>query len=103
MRGAFRALGYRNYRLFFGGQTLSLIGSWMETVAMSWLVYRLTGSSLLLGTVAFCSQVPAFVMSPLAGITADKHDKRKILIVTQSLMAVEAFVLAGLTLTNLIQ
>lgn len=70
---------------------------------MSWLVYRLTGSSLLLGTVAFCSQIPAFVMSPFAGITADKHDRRKILLITQSLMAVEAFILAGLTLTGVIQ
>jgi MFS family permease len=100
---AFRALKYRNYRLFFGGQTLSLIGSWMETIAMSWLIYRLTGSSLLLGTVAFCSQIPAFIMSPFAGITADKLDRRKMLIVTQSLMAVEAFVLAGLTLSHVIQ
>lgn len=70
---------------------------------MSWLVYRLTGSSLLLGTVAFCSQIPAFIMSPFAGITADKHDRRKMLLVTQSLMAVEAFALAALTLTQVIQ
>lgn len=101
--GAFRALRYRNYRLFFAGQTLSLVGSWMETVAMGWLVWRLTGSAVLLGTVAFCSQIPAFLMSPLAGITAEKYDKRKILVVTQSLMALEAFVLAGLTLSGLIQ
>jgi len=103
MGGAFRALHYRNYRLFFGGQTLSLIGSWMETVAMGWLVWRLTGSSLLLGTVAFCSQIPAFIMSPVAGITAEKYDKRKILYTTQSLMALEAFILATLTLTKVIQ
>lgn len=103
MREAFRALRYRNYRLFFAGQTLSLIGSWMETVAMSWLVYRLTGSALLLGTVAFCSQIPAFIMSPFAGITADKHDRRKILMVTQSLMALEAFIIAALTLTKVVQ
>ncbi|HTQ12136.1 MAG TPA: MFS transporter [Fimbriimonadaceae bacterium] len=103
MGGAFRALQYRNYRLFFGGQTLSLVGSWMETVAMGWLVWRLTGSSLLLGTVAFCSQIPAFIVSPVAGITAEKYDKRKILTITQSLMALEAFVLAALTLTGIIR
>jgi MFS family permease len=102
VRGVFRALEFRNYRLFFAGQTLSLIGSWMETLAMSWLVYRLTGSALLLGTVAFCSQIPAFIVSPFAGITAEKYDKRKILIITQSLAAVEAFVLAGLTLARAI-
>jgi MFS family permease len=103
VREAIRALRYRNYRLFFGGQTLSLIGSWMETMAMSWLIYRLTGSELLLGTVAFCSQIPAFIASPFAGITADKFDKRKILILTQSLAAVEAFILAGLTISGLIE
>lgn len=70
---------------------------------MSWLVYRLTGSSLLLGTVAFCSQVPAFIASPVAGITAEKYDRRTILIITQSLMALEAFVLAALTLTKVVQ
>jgi MFS family permease len=75
----------------------------METVAMSWLVYRLTGSELLLGTVAFCSQIPAFIASPFAGIAADKFDKRKLLILTQSLAAVEAFILAGLTISGLIQ
>lgn len=70
---------------------------------MSWLVYRLTGSALLLGTVAFCSQIPAFIVSPIAGITAEKLDKRKILIATQSLAAVEAFILAALTLSHVIQ
>lgn len=70
---------------------------------MSWLVYRLTGSSLLLGTVAFCSQIPAFIASPVAGITAEKYDRRKILVITQSLMALEAFVLAALTLTKVVQ
>lgn len=103
MGEAFRALRYRNYRLFFGGQTLSLIGSWMETVAMSWLVYRLTGSELLLGLVAFCSQIPAFIASPLAGVVADRHDRRKLLMITQTLAAIEAFILAGLTIFNVIQ
>lgn len=103
MSGAFRALKMRNYRLFFSGQVLSLIGSWMETVAMSWLIYRITGSELLLGTVAFSSQIPAFIMSPFAGIVADKHDRRRLLMITQSLLAVEAFVLAFLVLSGLIQ
>ncbi len=75
----------------------------METVAMGWLVWRLTGSAVLLGTVAFCTQIPAFIMSPIAGITAEKYDKRKILYATQSLMALEAFILAALTLANVIQ
>ncbi len=70
---------------------------------MAWLVYRLTGSELLLGTVAFCSQIPAFLMSPVAGVVADKHDRRKLLMITQSLGAVEAFILAFLVLSNLIQ
>ena len=70
---------------------------------MGWLVWRLTGSSLLLGTVAFCSQIPAFIMSPFAGITAEKYDKRKILLTTQTLMAIEAFILAALALTKVIQ
>lgn len=100
---ALRALRHRNFRLFFSGQLISLVGTWMEPVAESWLVYRLTGSSLLLGTVAFAGQFPAFLLAPLGGSVADRYERRSILVVTQSLMMVFALVLAGLTLTHVIQ
>src|SRR5690348_1856367 len=98
----FRALRHRNYRLFFAGQLISLIGTWMDQVAESWLVYRLTGSALLLGTVAFASQIPVFLMAPIGGAVADRYNRRTILVITQSSMMVLAFILAGLTLTHLI-
>jgi MFS family permease len=79
-----RALRHRNYQLFFAGQLISLIGTWMDQVAESWLVYRLTGSALLLGTVAFSSQIPVFLLAPIGGALADRLDRRKILICTQS-------------------
>ncbi len=103
MGEAFRALRFRNYKLFFIGQTLSLIGSWMETVAMSWLVYRITGSEVLLGTVAFCSQFPMFCVSPFAGVITDRLDRRKLLMITQILYAITSAVLAVLILTGYIQ
>ncbi len=95
-----RALRHRNFRLFTIGQTLSLVGTWMQQVAVSWLVYRLTGSAFLLGLVAFVSQGPVFLLSPLAGVLADRHDKRTIVLVTQTVMMVQAFLLAGLVLTQ---
>ena len=95
MRETFRALRSRNYRLFFVGQGLSLIGTWMQSVAMSWLVYRIThGSGFWLGVVGFWQQVPMFLVSPLAGVFADRVDRRKLLILTQSLQALQALVLA---------
>ncbi|NLI11561.1 MFS transporter [Pelotomaculum propionicicum] len=97
-----RALGSRNYRLFFGGQGISLIGTWMQIIAMSWLVYRLTDSPLLLGVIGFTGQIPSFVLAPLAGVLADRRDRRRILIVTQTLAMVQAFIVAGLTLTGII-
>ncbi len=100
---ALRALRHRNYQLFFSGQLISLIGTWMDQVAESWLVYRLTGSALLLGTVAFASQIPVFLLAPIGGAVADRHNRRSILVVTQSCMMVLAFILAGLTLTHLIK
>jgi MFS family permease len=100
---ALRALRHRNYQLFFSGQLISLIGTWMDQVAESWLVYRLTGSSLLLGTVAFAGQIPVFLMSPIGGIVADRFNRRKILVATQSSMMVLAFILATLTLTHVVQ
>jgi MFS family permease len=100
---ALRALRHRNYQLFFSGQLISLIGTWMDQVAESWLVYRLTGSSLLLGTVAFAGQIPVFLLAPLGGIVADRYNRRTILVMTQSTMMVLAFILAIITLTHVVQ
>ncbi len=94
----FRALQTRNYRLYFFGQAVSLIGTWMQQVAVSWLIYRLTNSEFLLGLTAFASQIPSFVVTPLAGALADRRNRHKLLIVTQSLAMVQAVLLAGLTL-----
>jgi MFS family permease len=97
---AWRALRHRNFRLFFGGQTISLIGTWMTRVATSWLVYRLTKSSLLLGTVGFAGQIPTFLLAPLAGVIVDRIDRRKVLVWTQTLAMVQSLALAWLTLTH---
>jgi MFS family permease len=97
---ALRALRHRNFRLFFCGQSISLIGTWMTRVATSWLVYRLTGSSFLLGTVSFASQIPTFLLGPVAGVWADRWNRRRVLLITQSLAAVQSLVLAGLTLSG---
>src|SRR5579864_4528360 len=93
-----RALRHRNYQLFFTGQLISLIGTWMDQVAEAWLVYRLTGSALLLGTVAFASQIPVFLLAPIGGALADRFNRRTILVMTQSTMMVLALTLAALTL-----
>ncbi len=98
-----RAFKYRNYRLFFGGQGVSLIGTWMQNIAMGWLVYSLTGSALLLGVVGFCSQIPVFILSPFAGVLADRMNRYKILLVTQTLAMLQAFVLAYLVLSGKVQ
>ena len=97
---ALRALRHRNFRLFTIGQTTSLIGTWMQQVAVGWLVYRLTDSALLLGLTAFVSQGPSFFLAPLAGVLADRFDKRRIVLVTQSVMMVQAAALATLVLTG---
>lgn len=97
-----RSLSSRNYRLFFTGQGISLIGTWMQTIAMSWLVYRLTGSALLLGVVGFAGQIPSFVFAPIAGVLADRWNRHHILIGTQALAMIQAFVTAGLTLAGVI-
>src|SRR3982751_3907719 len=93
----FRALRHRNFRLFFGGQLISLIGTWMQTVAQSWLIFRLTHSSFLLGIVSFAGQIPVFLVSPIGGHAADRMDRRRIMIATQTASMVLASVLAGLT------
>ncbi len=97
---AWRALKHRNFRLFFGGQTISLIGTWMTRVATSWLVYRLTKSSLLLGTVGFAGQIPTFLLAPFAGVIVDRMDRRKVLVWTQTLAMVQSLLLAWLTLSH---
>ncbi|MGC1687824.1 MAG: MFS transporter [Candidatus Acidiferrales bacterium] len=98
----FRALRHRNFQLFFGGQLISLIGTWMQSVAQSWLVYRMTGSALLLGTVGFASQIPVFVLAPLGGMLADRRSRQHIVIATQTISMLLAFALAALTLTSVI-
>jgi MFS family permease len=95
-----RSLRYRNFQLFFSGQLISLIGTWMDNVAEAWLVYRLTGSSLLLGTVAFAGQIPIFLLGPLGGFVADRWDRRKIVIATQVSSMILASILSFLTLTK---
>ncbi|MGD0777465.1 MAG: MFS transporter [Candidatus Solibacter sp.] len=99
----FRALRHRNFRLFIGGQIVSLVGTWMQNVAQSWLVYRLTHSELLLGTAWFCSQIAVFALGPLGGIAADRFPRQKVVIVTQTLSMLQAFVLAALTLSGRVQ
>jgi MFS family permease len=98
----FRALSHRNYRLFFGGQGISLIGTWMQQIAMSWLVYRLTGSAVLLGVVGFTSRIPTFLLSPFAGVLVDRWDRHRILVMTQALSMVQAMILAILVLTGMV-
>lgn len=100
IRGMVRSLRHRNFQLFFSGQLISLIGTWMQTIAQSWLVYRMTGSSLLLGTVAFAGQVPVFLFAPVGGMVADRWNRRQIVIATQTLSMLLALVLAYLTLTK---
>ncbi|MGH2271194.1 MFS transporter [Anaerohalosphaeraceae bacterium U12dextr] len=99
----FRSLRYRNYRLFFYGQMLSLIGTWTQQVALPWLVYRLTGSVFLLGIVGFAGQIPVFILTPFAGVLTDRWNRYNILIVTQILLMVQAFLLAALFFSGHIQ
>lgn len=103
LRTVVRAFRSRNYRLFFCGQLVSLTGTWLAQVAMSWLVYRLTGSKLLLGTVAFCTQIPAFFIGPWAGVLVDRWNLRRVLVITQTLMMLNALTVAILTRWDLIE
>ncbi|MGD0278363.1 MAG: MFS transporter [Smithella sp.] len=102
LKSTFRALQYKNYRLFFIGQGLSLIGTWMQRIATSWLVYRLTNSVVLLGITGFAGQIPTFFLSPFGGIIADRWNRKNILLVTQILALLQALLLAVLVLTNAI-
>jgi MFS family permease len=99
---ALRALSHRNYRLFFAGQSVSLIGTWLTRIATSWLVYRLTGSGAILGFIGFCGLVPTFVLAPLAGVFVDRHSRHKVIVVTQVLSMLQSFALAALALTHVI-
>ena len=101
-QAAGRALRHRNFQLFFSGQLISLIGTWMQTVAQSWLVYRLTGSGLKLGAVGFASQIPVFLFAPIGGIVADRSNRKHVVIGTQVASMLLAFVLAALTLSHAI-
>lgn len=99
----FRALRHRNYQLFVGGQLVSLSGTWMQSVAQAWLIYKLTGSAILLGLVGFSGQIPVFLIAPFGGAIADRANRHRILIATQSTAMILAFALAALTLTSQIQ
>src|SRR6516165_1979148 len=99
-QSAGRALRHRNFQLFFSGQLISLVGAWMQTVAQSWLVYKLTGSGLKLGSVGFASQFPVFLFAPLGGITADRSNRQRVVIATQTASMMLAFVLAALTFAH---
>src|ERR1700740_226473 len=95
-----RALRHRNFQLFFSGQLISLIGTWMDNIAEAWLVYRLTGSSLLLGTVAFAGQIPVFLLAPIGGMVADRWNRQRGVVATSALSLGSAGILAVLTLTG---
>jgi len=99
----FRALRHRNFRLFIAGQVISLVGTWMQNVAQSWLVYRLTHSELLLGTSWFCSQIAVFALGPLGGLAADRFSRQKLVVITQTLSMLQALALAALTLSGRVQ
>lgn len=99
----FRSLRHRNYRLYFFGQAISLIGNWIQSIAMGWLAFRLTNSALLLGVVGFAGQIPSLLITPFAGVYADKVDRRKVLITTQTISMIIALVLSFLILTDRIQ
>ena len=98
-----RALRHRNFQLFFSGQLISLIGTWMQTVAQAWLVYRMTKSALLLGSVGFASQIPVFLMAPFGGITADRVNRQRLIVATQTAAMILAGILAFLTLSGRVQ
>ncbi len=103
LRHIFRALKNRNYRLFFTGQSFSLIGTWMQSISLSWLVYRLTGSAFLLGLIGFTNQIPVTVFAPIAGVFADRWNLRRTIVITQTLAMLQAFVLATLVFAGSIQ
>jgi MFS family permease len=98
-----RALDHRNFRLFFAGQLISMIGTWMQSVAQAWLVYRLTGSAALLGAVGFASQIPVFMFAPLGGAMADRYGRHRIIVTTQVLAMVLASILTAVTFAGIVE
>ena len=101
LKFALRALRHRNYRLFFGGQSLSLIGTWMTQVATNWLVYRLTKSPFALGLLGFSGQIPALLLTPFAGVWVDHWNRHRVLKMTQALSMLQSFALAWLALSEI--
>lgn len=102
IKHTFRALGHRNYRLYFTGQSISLIGTWMQQMAISWLVYRITNSAFMLGLVGFLSQIPTLIFTPLAGVFADRYNRHRILIITQTFAMAQALLLALLIMSKIV-
>jgi len=102
MSHAWRALRHRNFQLFFVGQSISVIGTWMTRLATSWLVYRMTHSALLLGIVSFAGQIISFVLGPFAGVWVERLDRRKLLVWTQAAAALQSLAMAALTLAHVI-
>ena len=100
---ALRAFRHRNFRLFYAGQAISLIGTWIQQIALSWLIYRTTGSGFLLGLATFCSQIPMLLFLPLAGLFSDRYDRRKLMIIAYALAMIQAVTLGALTLAGTIQ
>ena len=103
IKGIFSSLHSRNYRLYFTGQSVSLIGTWMQNIALSWLVYRLTGSVFLLGLIGFTSQIPTFVLAPFTGVLTDRYNRLTIMILTQVFFMLQALTIALLVLFNLVE
>src|SRR5580693_7306751 len=101
--GAFRALSHRNYRLYFIGQLTSLAGTWMQSAAQAWLVLKLTNSSMMLGVVSFAQFMPILLVGLFAGVVIDRIDRRHMLIGTQTLLMLSAFILATLTFSGLVR
>ncbi len=99
----FRSLRHRNYRLFFSGQSVSLIGTWMQRIALPWVVYRMTGSEVLLGVVGFASTIPSFLLAPVAGVLIDRWSRYRVMLVTQAISMVQAGVLAWLSLSGMLE
>ncbi len=103
LRSMLRAFRHRNFRLFFGGQSISLVGTWVQQIALSWTVYQLTHSSFLLGLVSFAGQLPLFIVTPFAGVWVDRWSRHRTLIATQTLSMLQAFLLAAVVLTGSLQ
>src|SRR6202050_5595778 len=103
VRDMVRSLRHRNFQLFFSGQLISLIGTWMQNIAQAWLVYRLSGSSLLLGVVSFAGQIPVYLLAPIGGMAADRWNRHRVVIGTQTTSMILALILAILTLSHVVR